>query len=306
MGQLVAGRWVEGRVDATVDAKGRFVRQSSAFHGRLGSEDFPVEPGRYHLYAQWACPWSQRAMIVRKLKGLDGLVGFSSPHPHMLEGGWHFSDDDPDAVEGVHFVHELYTLAEPDYTGKVTVPVLWDKQRRTIVNNESSEIVRMLAHAFDGLGADPIDPYPQELAAEIDAFAQSFYDTVNNGVYRCGFARSQEAYEEAFDALFQDLDRLERHLDGREWLVGDRLTLADVHLWPTLVRFDAVYVTHFKCNLRRLTEYPNLQAYTERLYAIPAFRETTSLHQIKQHYYVSHPTLNPKGIVPKGFQVPFE
>lgn len=306
MGQLVAGRWVDGRVDASTDAKGRFLRASSSFRGRVGSEEFPVEAGRYHLYAQWACPWSQRVMILRVLKGLESMMGFSSPHSHMLEGGWHFSTDFPDEIEGVDFMHELYTLADPDYTGKVTVPVLWDKKQRTIVNNESSDILRMLSHAFDELGADPIDPYPADLADEIDAFCQSFYETVNNGVYKCGFARSQEAYDEAVDVLFADLDRLERHLEGREWLVGDRLTLADVHLWPTLVRFDAVYVTHFKCNLRRLVDYPNLQAYTERLYALRAFRETTSLHEIKQHYFVSHPTLNPKGIVPKGFVVPFE
>lgn len=307
MGQLIEGRWVEEPVEAGSDAHGRFIRQSSTFRHKLGDPDFPVEPGRYHIYIQHACPWCHRVHIVHQLKKLDGIVSISSAHPHMLTGGWRFTPDYPDPLNGHTYVHELYLQANPRHTGRATVPILWDKHRQTIVNNESSEIIAMLSHVFDEHGADTtVDPYPAPLQAEIDAFAETFYNTVNNGVYRCGFAHTQEAYEEAFDELFAALDGLEEHLAGRAYLVGDQLTLADIRLWVTLIRFDAVYVTHFKCNLRRLTEYPNLQAYTERLYRVPAFKNTTEFWDIKQHYYYSHDTLNPKRIVPKGFLLPFE
>lgn len=306
MGQLVDGTWVDGSVDATKDSKGRFIRQRSTFRDQLGTARFPATPGRYHLYVQWACPWSHRVFLLRELLGLQDALPMSMVHPEMLQGGWKFTEDYPDGAGDHRFMHEVYTDAEPDHTGKVTVPVLWDTQQRTIVNNESSDLVRMLLEHADAMGGRALDLYPEPLRAEIDTVCDSFYESVNNGVYRCGFARSQEAYDEAFEELFDRLDALEAHLTGREWLVGDQMTLADIQLWVTLVRFDAVYVTHFKCNLRRLVEYPALQAYTERLYRLPGFGDTTRFDEIKTHYYRSHESLNPKGIVPRGFALRFD
>ena len=311
MGLLVEGRWQDRWYD-TASTGGRFVRQDSRFRnwvtadgrpGPTGDAGFAAAPGRYHLYVSLACPWAHRTLVVRQLEGLEGLIGVSVVHWLMGAQGWTF-DPAPgatgDRLGGRHFLHEVYTAADPDYTGRVTVPVLWDTERRTIVNNESSEIVRMLAVAFDRCGAVGGDLYPEALRAEIDAVNTRVYDTVNNGVYKAGFATEQAAYDEAVCDLFASLDWLDGRLAGHEFLVGDRLTEADVRLFTTLVRFDPVYVGHFKCNVRRIADYPNLRAYLRRLWAMAAFRETTDFTHVKGHYYASHRTINPSGIVPMG------
>jgi putative glutathione S-transferase len=247
-----------------------------------------------------ACPWAHRALIMRTLKGLEDVIDVSAVAPLMREQGWEFDADHRDAVYGARCLHELYTRAEPRYSGRVTVPVLWDKQTGQIVNNESEEVVRILDQAFDGLGARPGTFYPENLREEIDAVNRRVYDDVNNGVYKAGFATSREAYEEAFDALFAALDWLEHRLSGHDYLVGDRLTEADIRLFTTLVRFDAVYYSHFKCNLRRISDYPNLRALRRRIYDLPGVAATVDIETIKQHYFGSHRTINPTGIVPLG------
>jgi len=264
--------------------------------------------GRYHLYVSLACPWAHRTLILRKLKGLEDIVSLSVVHWRMGKEGWTF-DAGPgviaDSINGADKLHQVYTAAKPDYSGRVTVPVLWDKQRKTIVSNESADILRMFNSAFDGLTGSTLDFYPQDLRGEIDAVNETVYANVNNGVYKAGFATAQEAYEEAFDALFETLDDLEDRLARQRYLAGDRLTEADWRLFTTLVRFDAVYHGHFKCNLRRLADYPNLWAYTRELYQLPGVAATVDLHHIKHHYYESHPTVNPSGIVPKGPAIDF-
>ncbi len=300
---MVDGRWVQ---DTEHDRKGRFVRHESVFRNRVtadGSSGFKAEPGRYHLYVSLACPWAHRTLIFRKLKKLEDVISLSIVDPLMSEYSWHFSECAgciPDTVNGFHHLYQVYTLARPDYTGIVTVPVLFDKKARTIVNNESSEIIRMLNREFDAWGDAGVDFYPEPLRAEIDAVNAFVYENVNNGVYRAGFAQMQEAYDEAFEALFGALDELERRLALQRYLVGNRLTEADWRLFTTLVRFDAVYYVHFKCNLRRLMDYPNLWAYTRDLYQVPGVAETVNLDHIKTHYYGSHRKLNPRGIIPKG------
>ena len=310
MGLLIDGVWHDQWYD-TAKTGGAFERQESRFRDRItadGSSGFRAEPGRYHLYVSLACPWACRTLVFRKLKKLEGAISLSIVDPHMGEQGWFFSDGPgciPDTVNGFRYLHQVYTAAQPDYTGRVTVPVLWDKQRRTIVNNESSEIIRMLNSAFDAWGDASVDLYPEPLRPEIDAINAIVYDKVNNGVYKAGFATTQDAYERAFDALFATLDGLEARLARQRYLVGDHLTEADWRLFTTLVRFDAVYYGHFKCNLRRLVDYPNLWGYTRDLYQIPGVAETVSLDHIKRHYYGSHPTINPTGIVPKGPEIDF-
>jgi glutathionyl-hydroquinone reductase len=316
MGLLVDGVWRDQWYD-TEGTGGRFVRGESQFRnwvtrdgrpGPTGESGFVAEPGRYHLYVSLACPWAHRTLIFRKLKGLERAITVSVVHWLMAEQGWTFAEGPGctgDAVNEADYLHQVYTLANPHYSGRVTVPVLWDKQRHQIVNNESSDIIRMLNSAFDGVGAAPGDYHPAELRAEIDAVNQRVYDTVNNGVYKAGFATTQEAYEEAVTALFESLDWLEDRLSRQAYLAGDRVTEADWRLFTTLVRFDPVYVGHFKCNLRRLVDYPNLWAYTRGLYQRPGVAETVDFLHIKNHYYQSHRTINPTGIVPKGPVIDF-
>jgi glutathionyl-hydroquinone reductase len=316
MGLLIDGVWRDQWYD-TKSSGGRFVRQDSAFRnwitpdgrpGPSGEGGFRAEPGRYHLYVSLACPWASRTLILRKLERLEDAVGVSVVHWHMGENGWEFRDGPGATGDQLHrsrHLHEIYTRAKPDYTGRVTVPVLWDKERGTIVSNESAEIARMLNSAFDDAGADGPDFYPEGLRAEIERINAKVYDNVNNGVYKAGFATSQEAYEEAILALFATLDELEERLATQRYLVGDRLTEADWRLFTTLVRFDPIYVGHFKCNLKRLVDYPNLWAYTRELYQVPGVAETVSFQHIKNHYYGSHRTINPTGIVPLGPELDF-
>ncbi|MDJ0948986.1 MAG: glutathione S-transferase family protein [Alphaproteobacteria bacterium] len=317
MGQLIEGVWTDERQDAKTSG-GRFVRKDSSFRnwvtadggaGPSGEGGFKAEPGRYHLYVSLACPWAHRTLIFRKLKALEDAVSLSVVHYHMAENGWTFADGPgviPDPNLGADYLHQVYTAADPTYTGRVTVPVLWDKERKTIVSNESSEIIRMLNSAFDGVVGDPtVDFCPEAFRAEIDAVNEPIYEHINNGVYKCGFATSQEAYETAFAALFAELDRIEDRLDRQRYLAGDRITEADWRLLPTLLRFDPVYVGHFKCNLRRIADYPNLSNYTRELYQVPGVAETVDLFHIKRHYYGSHRTVNPTGIVPVGPEIDY-
>ncbi len=298
-------------------ATGRFVRQESGFRhwvtvdggpGPSGEDGFPAAPDRYHLYVSYACPWAHRTLIFRTLKGLEKVISVSIVHPLMPAESWVFGDypgATPDQVHGFRKLQQLYEQSEPGFCGLVTVPVLYDKKRRMIVNNESSEIIRMLNHAFDEWGHRAIDFYPEHLRGEIDAANRVIYDNVNNGVYRAGFATSQAAYDEAYDSLFNTLDELEMWLSTRRYLVGERITEADWRLFTTLVRFDAVYHGHFKCNRQRLIDYPNLWAYTRDLYQAPGVAETVNMDHIKTHYYGSQRTINPTGIVPKGPEVDF-
>jgi putative glutathione S-transferase len=317
MGQLVDGVWLAND-EALRQPGASFVRPQSRFRswvtpdgaaGPSGSGGFAAERGRYHLYVSHACPWAHRTAIFRTLKRLEDAIDVSVTHWYTGEHGWTFEDGPgvvPDGVHGARYLYEVYVRADPRYSGRVTVPVLWDKQRATIVNNESSEIIRMLNGGFDALGAAPHDYYPAPLRARIDAINERVYPTLNNGVYRAGFARSQAAYEEAVAPLFETLDWLERLLCGQRYLLGDALTEADWRLFTTLVRFDAVYVGHFKCNLRRLTDYVQLWDYTRALYQQPGVAATVNMLHIKRHYYESHRRLNPSGIVPIGPEVDFE
>ncbi len=306
MGYLAGGVWKQGWYD-TAATGGRFVRADSAFRDWVtadGASGFKAEAGRYHLYVAMACPWAHRTLILRCLKGLEGVVSVSVVDPLMLEDGWTFGGAS-EPVNGARYLHQVYTKARPDYSGRVTVPVLWDKRRRTIVNNESSEIIRMFNGAFDTLTGSTADFYPEDLRDDIDAVNAVVYQQVNNGVYRAGFATSQEAYEEAFEALFETLDELEERLAHRRYLTGSRITEADWRLFTTLVRFDAVYVGHFKCNQRRLADYPNLWGYTRDLYQVPCVAGTVDMEQIKRHYYGSQLAVNPSGVVAKGPDIDF-
>ncbi|AWJ87516.1 glutathione-dependent reductase (plasmid) [Azospirillum sp. TSH58] len=300
MGLLIDGRWHDQWYD-TKNSGGAFVRPETQFRNWVradGSTPFQPEAGRYHLFVSLACPWAHRTLILRKLKGLEDVIGVTVVDPLMREEGWTFPEPDP--VTGSTRLHEVYTKADPTYSGRVTVPVLWDKATGTIVSNESAEIVRMLNREFDAFGDASLDFYPAELAEEIDRLNAFVYDRVNNGVYKAGFATSQEKYEQAFDALFAALDELDERLAGRRYLLGSRQTEADWRLFTTLVRFDAVYVGHFKCNLRRIADYPNLSGYLRDLYQVPGVAETVDFHHIKRHYYASHTMINPTGVVPKG------
>lgn len=306
MGLLVDGKWRDQWYD-TAATNGRFVRKDSAFRRRVtpdGSEDgLAAEPGRYHLYVSLACPWAHRTLIMRALKGLEDAISVSVTHWLMRENGWTFADGPgvvPDSVNSASFLYEVYAAADPHYSGRVTVPVLWDKKTGTVVNNESAEILRMLGSAFDGVGALPGDYYPAALRPDIDALNARVYDTVNNGVYKAGFATTPEAYAEAVRPLFDTLDWLEQRLAGQRYLFGGALTEADIRLWTTLIRFDAVYNGHFKCNIQRIVDYPNLWGFTRDLFQTPGIAGTVSFEHIKRHYYESHPTINPTGIVPLG------
>lgn len=311
MGKLVSGTWQDVWYD-TESHNGRFVRQDSAFRnwvtadgraGPSGEGGFKVEPGRYHLYVSLACPWAHRTIIMRQLKGLEEMISMSVVNSFMGSEGWTFEVGPGvvvDTINGATRLHEVYTKADPEFTGRVTVPVLWDKERQTIVSNESSEILRMLNSAFDSIGARPGDYYPEALHAEIDALNEHIYPNVNNGVYRAGFASTQEAYDEAVIQLFDALDRLEERLATRRYLTGDTITEADWRLFTTLVRFDPVYHGHFKCNLRRIEDYRHLPGYLRDLYQVPGVAGTVDMHHIKRHYYYSHSSINPSGIVPVG------
>ncbi len=303
MGLLVDGAWVDAWYD-TAETKGRFVRKDSAFRNWVTpTGEFPAEPGRYHLYVSLACPWAHRVLIMRALKGLEAAIPVSVVNWLMLAEGWTFEPAPgvvADPVNHARVLHQVYTAADPHYTGRVTVPVLWDKQRGTIVNNESSELIRMLGTAFDGVGALPGDYYPVALRPEIDAINARVYDTLNNGVYKAGFATTQAAYEEAVVPLFETLDWLEHLLSGSGFLLGPALTEADIRLFTTLIRFDAVYVGHFKCNIRRIADYPKLSRYLRDMYRWPGIAGTVDMGHIKRHYYQSHRTINPTGIVPAG------
>ncbi len=305
MGLLVEGKWQDKWYD-TKSTGGRFVRRESQFREWItadGSSGFKAEPGRYHLYVSLACPWAHRTLLFRKLKKLEGMISLSIVDPLMEENGWEFSDYESsieDSVNGSDYLHQIYTTAKPDYTGRVTVPVLWDKEKKTIVNNESSEIILMLNSEFDEFGNSTQDFYPPELRDEIDQINEVVYRNINNGVYKCGFATTQQAYEEAFNNLFSTLDQIESILSKKRYLVGDKLTLADWRLFTTLLRFDSVYYTHFKCNLRRIEEYPHISNYLRELYQYPGIQETANFKHIKEHYFKSHKTINPTGIVPSG------
>ena len=316
MGKLVEGVWHDVWYD-TKSTGGRFVRTDATFRNWItpdgenapSGKAFKAEAGRYHLYVSYACPWAHRTLIFRKLKGLEDMIGLSVVNHFMGAQGWTFHEDDgviPDPILDAEFLHQVYTEADPKFSGRVTVPVLFDKKTRTIVSNESSEIIRMFNSAFDHLGATPGDFYPEALRDEIDAVNDRVYHTLNNGVYKSGFATTQEAYEEAVVALFDTLDWLEERLSRKRYLVGDQITEADWRLFTTLVRFDPVYVGHFKTNLRRIVDYPNLWAYTRELYQTPGVRGTVNMHHIKQHYYGSHETINPSGVVPIGPVIDFD
>ncbi|AGO57089.1 glutathionyl-hydroquinone reductase YqjG [Serratia plymuthica 4Rx13] len=312
MGQLVDGVWQDIWYD-TSSTGGRFKRSTSQFRnwvtadgqpGEHGTGGFKAEKDRYHLYVSLACPWAHRTLLMRKLKGLEQIIPVSVVHPLMLENGWTFGQDFPettgDSLYHSDFLYQLYLRADEHYTGRVTVPVLWDKQQQTIVSNESADIIRMFNSAFDGVGARAGDYYPNDLRGKIDELNGWIYDQVNNGVYKAGFATSQEAYDEAVKALFDALARLEQILGQHRYLTGDRLTEADLRLWTTLVRFDPVYVTHFKCDKRRISDYLNLYGFLRDIYQMPGIAETVSLPHIRNHYYRSHTTLNPHGIISIG------
>lgn len=297
MGLLIDGRWHDQWYQSSKD--GAFQREKAQRHNQLSA----VEAGRYHLYVSLACPWAHRTLIFRKLKGLESLIDVSVVSWLMAENGWTFDQHQGstgDKVDHLDFLHQRYTRDDPHYSGRVTVPVLWDKQEQRIVNNESAEIIRIFNHAFDDLTGNRLDLYPEPLRAEIDALNERIYPAINNGVYRAGFATSQQAYEQAFDDVFAELDCLEQRLGERRYLAGEYLTEADWRLFTTLIRFDAVYHGHFKCNLRRLSDYPNLSNWLRELYQWPEVAETVNFEHIQKHYYMSHKTINPNGIVPKG------
>jgi len=311
MGLLIDGKWHDQWYD-TASTGGRFKREESKFRnwitadgsaGPSGRGGFKAEPNRYHLYVSYACPWSHRTLIFRSLKGLEKLISLSVTHWHMGDHGWAFASDREGATDpvcGARYVYEIYQQADPGHNGRASVPVLWDKHQNCIVSNESSDIIRMFNSAFDGAGAVDGDYYPAKLRKEVDTLNRRIYETVNNGVYKAGFATTQQAYEEAVDPLFESLHWLDRLLADRRYLTGSTLTEADWRLFPTLVRFDPVYFVHFKCNKRRIVDYLNLWPYLCDLYQHPGIAETVRMDHIKPHYYVSHKTINPAGIVPVG------
>jgi putative glutathione S-transferase len=306
MGVLIDGAWRDGELPQETGSGGDFRRADSRFRDRItadGSSGFKAEPGRYHLYVAHGCPWAHRTLIYRAVKKLTGAITVAYSVPGLRQQGWTFADDPdfpdctPDTVNGFRYLHEAYTATDPRYTGKVTVPTLWDKKTRRIVNNESSEIIRMLNSEFDGITGDSTDFYPAPLRTEIDRLNDLVYANVNNGVYRCGFAKSQAAYEAAYDALFATLDELDARLAGSRFLFGDAPVETDWRLFTTLVRFDAVYAIHFKCSLRRIVDYANLWPYARDLYAQPRIASTVRFDEFRRHYYLTHPSVNPSGIV---------
>ena len=316
MGLLIEGKWHDRWYD-TKDNNGEFLREDSQFRswitpdgsaGPSGVAGFPAEAGRYHLYVSLACPWAHRTLIFRKLKSLEDTIAVSIVHPHMLDNGWVFDDwegETGDNLYGYKYLHQQYTRAKSEYTGRVTVPVLWDSQRETIVSNESSEIIRMFNSSFNEFTPVKTDYYPEDLLEEINLINANIYQNLNNGVYRCGFSTTQEAYQAAFNRLFVCLEELESRLSEKRYLLGDIITEADWRLFTTLVRFDSVYYSHFKTNRRRISDYPELSGYVRDLYQQPGIAETVNMEHIKQHYYYSHHTINPSRIVPEGPELNF-
>ena len=305
MGLLIDGQWHHEVPIAQTDEQGRFIRPQSAFRNWVSSKadaPFPAQANRYHLYISYACPWAHGALIMRQLKGLDQAITMSTVHPLMLDNGWEFGDDaeTQDPCENKRYLRELYQQADPQYTGKVTVPVLWDKQQQTIVNNESMDIIHMFNQVFQPWAQNDYDAYPAEYQAVIDQMNDWVYQHINNGVYRCGFAQSQAAYDQAFDELFQALEQVEACLQKNTYLVSEQPTLVDWRLFATLIRFDLLYYSHFKCNYRRIKDYPLLRDYLKRLYYYPNVADTVQFDAIKTHYFASHKKLNPSGIIPKG------
>jgi putative glutathione S-transferase len=313
MGLLVKGEWHDEWYN-TEKSGGEFVREGAQFRnwvtvdgsaGPSGEGGFKAEPGRYHLYVSYACPWAHRTLIFRSLLGLKDVIGVSVVHPHMLSNGWEFKEDerfgvDREPLYGLKFLHQLYTKNKSDYSGRVTVPVLWDKERETIVNNESAEIIRILNSGFIEFAESPKDFYPGQMRNAIDAINEKVYHNINNGVYRAGFATKQDKYEEAYRDLFEALDEVEAILGEQAFLAGDQISEADWRLFTTLVRFDAVYYGHFKCNRQRIADFPNLSNYVRQLYQWPGVAETVFMDHIKHHYYYSHDMINPTRIVPEG------
>lgn len=311
MGLLVEGRWLDQWYD-TEKSDGAFKRETAQLRhwitpdgsaGPTGDAGFNAESGRYHLYVSLACPWAHRTLIFRHLKGLEEHIDVSVVHPHMLANGWQFNAGEScttDTLFGHDYLYQVYLKNDPEYTGRVTVPVLWDKQQNRIVSNESAEIIRMMNSAFNDITGNMDDYYPVALRSEIDTINQEVYHHVNNGVYRCGFATSQQVYKDAYLDLFNTLDRLDQHLSQHRYLAGDQLTEADWRLFTTLIRFDAVYHGHFKCNKQRLEDYLHLSAYTRDLFQRPGVADTVNFYHIKQHYYFSHTMINPTQIVPEG------
>tara|TARA_A100001234_G_scaffold149705_1_gene131762 strand:+ start:2538 stop:3473 length:936 start_codon:yes stop_codon:yes gene_type:complete len=311
MGLLIEGKWYDKWYD-TKSTSGKFVRKASQFRnwitqdgspGSSGKGGFRAQAGRYHLYVSLACPWAHRTLIFRKLKGLEDIISISVVHYLMGSNGWNFDKTEgviPDGINNSKYLYEVYLKSSKDYSGRVTVPVLWDKETNQIVSNESSEIIRMFNSAFNKVGAIEGDYYPTELQEQIDNLNIKIYDTVNNGVYKAGFATTQQAYEDAVIPLFKTLDELEIILSDQRFLVSDQITEADWRLFTTLIRFDPVYFCHFKCNIKRMADYKNLSRYLKELYEIPGVKETVNLDHIKKHYYMSHETLNPSRIVPLG------
>ncbi|AND00092.1 glutathione S-transferase family protein [Streptococcus suis] len=311
MGLLQDGKWVDQWYD-TKSTGGKFIRSVTQFRnwitpdgqaGPTGEGGFKAESGRYHLYISLACPWASRTLIMRKLKGLEDHISLSVVHPLMLENGWTFEDGSgviKDTLFNSDYLYQVYLKADPHYTGRVTVPVLWDKETNTIVSNESAEIMRMFNTAFNDITGNHDDYYPTDLQTEIDTMNDFVYPNINNGVYKAGFSTNQKVYEKEVKNLFAALDKLEEHLADKDYLVGNQLTEADIRLFTTLVRFDPVYFGHFKCNIKALVDYPNLWDYTKRIYNHSGIAETVDFDHIKQHYYGSHKTINPTGIVPVG------
>ncbi|KPQ24300.1 MAG: putative glutathione S-transferase [Halomonas sp. HL-48] len=308
MGLLIEGKWHDQWYD-TKKHGGEFVRESAQLRDWVGDTPdgdrrcHPAEHDRYHLYVSLACPWAHRTLIMRTLKGLDSVIGASHVSPLMLDQGWTYHQDEGasgDPINGAEFHHQLYTMTDPAYTGRVTVPVLWDKQRNAIVNNESADLVRILNDAFDGLTGNDLDFYPADLRNVIDEVNDDVYDHINNGVYKSGFATEQQVYEKHVRALFESLERMEKRLGEHRYLAGEWLTEADIRLFTTLIRFDAVYYGHFKCNIKRIEDFPNLANYVRELYQWPGVAETVNMDHIKRHYYYSHDTINPTRIVPVG------
>ena len=310
LGLLADGKWISEREQE--DKQGKFIRPSTTFRHQItadGSSGFKAEPNRYHLYISWACPWAQRTAILRQLKGLEDVISLSVVAPEIDQNGWEFSQESneiADPVNQTRYLWEVYLKAEPNYSGRVTVPVLWDRQTATIVNNESREIIRMLDTEFGEFANQEANFYPADLQDSIDQTIDAIYQPINNGVYRAGFATTQSAYEEAVTELFAALDHWEEVLAAQRYLCGDRLTEADWCMFTTLLRFDAVYYVHFKCNIRRIVDYPNLWNYLKDLYQQKGVKETCNLDHIKRHYYKSHPKVNPTRIVPKGPIIDFD
>lgn len=305
MGQLIDGVWVKGSVSSN-DQKGSFKRASSVFRNKISSNHstYLPETNRYHLYVSYACPWAHRTLIFRKLKNLESHISVDYVHPDMLEMGWSFEKNFPgtsgDSLHNKRYVHEIYQLSDKDISTKATVPILWDKKTRTIVNNESSEIIRIMNDAFNDITKNKDDYYPEKFRDQIDSINDTIYENINNGVYRSGFSKTQNSYEEAVKNLFTSLDMVNDILEGRNYLVGDILTEADIRLVPTLIRFDCVYYFHFKCNLKKISEYKNISRYLRNLFEEDAIKSTTNFEHIKRHYFYSHENINPFRIIPIG------